>query len=238
MSIWERNWRASGIVFAVFFIIAYVMSGSQPKIGASAVELSSFYAGNSMRILMSSVTLGFAVLFLLWFAAALSGVIRDAGQGTWATAATASSAALGAIFWVLIALRAALAYSIVGAGSTQLASGLNDLSWALLVFSSLPAAMLVMGGSFGLWRAKIISGAAFAPGLAAVVLGVLGATTWAGAGIWAPDGAYTRFIWPLIFLAWVAVVSGFLSLRRPSPVSTPDRAAVSTATGSRASQPS
>jgi hypothetical protein len=146
--------------------------------------------------------------------------------------------ASGLVFFVLLTLRAALAYSITGSGSNQIASGLNDLSWALMVFSSLPAAMVVMAGSFGLWQAKIISGASFAPGVAAVVLGVLGAMIWAGAGIWAPDGAYTRFIWPIIFLAWVAVVSGFLSLRRPSPVSTPDWAAVSTATGSRASQPS
>ena len=197
-----------------------------------AVELSSFYDGNRTRILMATVILGLAVLFLLWFAAALSGVIRDAGQAVWATAATASSAALGAIFWVLIALRATLAYSIVGAGSNQLTSGLNDLSWALLVLSSFPAAMLVMAGSFGLWRAKIISTASFALGVAALLLVLLGAMAWAGDGIFAPDGAYTRFISPIIFLAWVGVVSGFLCLRRPSPVSTPDRAAVSTVTGS------
>jgi hypothetical protein len=232
---WERIWRAIGIVSVVLFIIAYVISGSQPKVGASAVELSSFYDGNRTRILMATVILGLAVLFLLWFAAALSGVIRDAGQAVWATAATASSAALGAVFWVLIALRTVLAYSIAGAGSNQLTSGLNDLSWVLMVLSSYPAATLVMAGSFGLWRAKIISGVSFGAGVAAVVLVFLGAMCWAGSGLFAPDGAYTRFIWPIIFLAWVGVVSGFLSMLRPSPVSTPDRA---TATGSRASQPS
>lgn len=235
---WERIWRAIGIVFAVLFIIAYVIYGSQPNVGASAVELSSFYDGNRTRILIATVILSLAVLFLLWFAAALSGVIRDAGQGTWATAATASSAALGAIFWVLIALRAALAYSIAGAGNNQLTSGLNDLSWVLMVLSSYPAAMLVMAGSFGLWRAKIISGASFTPGLAALVLVLLGAMSWAGSGLFTPDGAYTRFISPIIFLAWVGVVSGFLYMLKPSPVSMPDRAAASTATGIRASQPS
>ncbi len=165
-------------------------------------------------------------------------MLRDAGQGTWATAATAASAALGAVFFVLITLRAALAYSIAGSGSNQIASGLNDLSWVLMVLSSYPAAMLVMAGSFGLRQAGIISRASFGAGVAAVVLLLLGAMTWAGDGIWAPDGAYTRFISPIIVLAWVGVVSGFLYMLRPSPVSTPDRAAVSTATGSRPSQPS
>ena len=214
---WERIWRAIGIVFAVLFIIAYVIYGSQPKVGASAVELSSFYDGNPTQILIATVILSLAVLFLLWFAAALLTVIRDAGQGTWATAATASSAALGTIFWVLIALRAALAYSIAGSGSNQLTSGLNDLSWVLLVLSSYPAAMLVMAGSFGLWRAKIISSASFAFGVAALVLVLLGAMSWAGSGHFTPDGAYTRFISPIIFLTWVGVVSGFLSMLRPSP---------------------
>jgi hypothetical protein len=38
---WERVWRASGIVFVVFFIVAYVIYGDQPKVGASADELAS-----------------------------------------------------------------------------------------------------------------------------------------------------------------------------------------------------
>ena len=31
---WERIWRAIGIVSLVLFIIAYVIYGSQPKVGA------------------------------------------------------------------------------------------------------------------------------------------------------------------------------------------------------------
>jgi hypothetical protein len=63
----------------------------------------------------------------------------------------------------------------------------------------------------------------------AVVLVLLGATTWAGDGVWAPDGAYARFVAPIIALVWVAVVCGFLYRRRPATVSTPPRAAVPTA---------
>jgi hypothetical protein len=35
---WERLWRSSGIIFVVFFVIAYVMYGLQPKVGASAAS--------------------------------------------------------------------------------------------------------------------------------------------------------------------------------------------------------
>lgn len=223
----ERQFRSSGISFAVLFIIGYVISGSQPKVGASAAELVSFYDGHRTRILIATVILGFAVLGLLWFAAALSSVLRDAGQGTWATAATAASAAVGVAFFVLITLSATLAYSIAGSGHDQITAGFNDLSWALKVVASFPAAMLLMAGSFGLRQAGIISRASFGAGVAAVVLILLGATTWAGDGFWAPDGAYSQFISPIIGLVWIVVVSGFLYKLNASTVRTPDRAAVS-----------
>jgi succinate dehydrogenase/fumarate reductase cytochrome b subunit len=215
---WERNWRATGIGFVLFYIIAHVIYGSQPKTSASADALVSFYQGGRTRILIATVIYGLAVLTLLWFAAALSTALRDAGQGVWGTAATASSAALSVVFFVHITLSAALAYSIAGSGNDQITSGLNDLSWVLMVIASFPAAMLIMAGTFGLRQAGIISGASFLAGVTAVVLVLLGATTWAGDGIWAPDGAYSRFILPVITLAWIAVVSGLL-YRRPSTVS-------------------
>jgi hypothetical protein len=89
------------------------------------------------------------------------------------------------------------------------------------------AAMLVMAGSFGLWRAGIISKAAFAAGVAAVVLVLLGGTIWARNGLWAPDGAYALVSGFILYL-W-AVVSGFLVMRRPSAARASERAAVPTA---------
>jgi len=45
------------------------------------------------------------------------------------------------------------------------------------VLTSFPRAMLIMASAFGLWRARLISNALFAAGVAAVVLGLLGGTT-------------------------------------------------------------
>jgi hypothetical protein len=187
---WERNWRASGIGAVLFLIVAYGVYGSQPKAGASADKLVSFFDGDRTRILIATVIFCLGFLNLLWFAAALATDLRDAGKGGWATAATASSAALGAVLFLRMVVRAALAYSIAGSGSPGVTSGLADLAWALSVIVSFPAAMLVMAGSFGLWRVGMISKAAFGAGVAAVVLGLLGGTTWAQNGFWAPDGAY------------------------------------------------
>jgi len=220
---WERLWRGSGLGFVAMFVIAYVIYGDQPKVGASAGELVSFYDGDRGRILVASVLFGGAVLFLLWFAAAIASTLRDADLGGWGAAVTASSAALAALFFVLIAVGAALAHSIAGSGNDTITSGLNDLAWALVVMVSFPAAMLIMAGTFGLWRAGLISNALFWAGLAAVILVLLGGTTWASDGIWAPDGAYSRFISPIIGLAWVAVISGLLFTRGPATVRAPAR---------------
>ena len=76
--------------------------------------------------------------------------------------------------------------------------------------------MLVMAGSFGLWRARLISNALFAVGVAAVVLVLLGGTTWLSGGFWAPDGAYSRFVSPVVGLVWIVVVSRILLARSPA----------------------
>ena len=79
---------------------------------------------------------------------------------------------------------------------------------------SFPAAMFVMSGAFGLWRAGLISSSFFSAGVLAVVLVLLGGTTWATNGFWAPDGGYA-LISRIVLVAWIAVISGFLYMQEP-----------------------
>jgi hypothetical protein len=209
-------WRTGGIQSIFFFIIAYFAYGHQPQVGAPADALVAFYSSERTGILIAVVFFGLAILNLMWFAAALRTTLADAGQDGWGAAATASSAALGGSFLLLITLVAALAYSIAGSGNQTLTSGLNDLAWAGVVLTSFPRAMLIMAAAFGLWRARLISNTLFAAGVAAVVLVLLGGTTWLSDGFWAPDGAYSRFVSPLIGLVWLVVVSRILLTRSPA----------------------
>ena len=213
---WERLWRSSGIQFVGLFIVASVIYGSQPQVGASADALVAFYNGDRTRVLIAAFFSGLNLLNLLWFTAALRTTLADAGEDGWGAAATAASAAFGTLFFLQIAVAAALAYSIAGSGNHMLTSGLNDFTWVLGVLMSFPRAMLIMAGAFGLWRAGLISNAIFAVGVAAVVLGVLGGTTWLSGGFWAPDGAYSRFVSPLLLLLWVMVESRVLLSRSPA----------------------
>jgi len=213
---WERLWRAAGIQSLGLFIIGYVIYGYQPHVGASADAVAAFYYGDRTRILIAAVFFGLSILNLLWFAAALRTTLANAGQDGWGAAATASSTAVGVLFLLLVTVGAALAYSIAGPGNNTLTSGLNNFVWACVVLSSFPRAMLIMSGAFGLWRAGLISNALFATGVAAVVLVLLGGTTWLNGGFWAPDGAYSRFVSPIIGIVWVLVVSRVLLTRSPA----------------------
>ena len=213
---WERLWRTAGIQFVLLFIVAYVTYGYQPGVGASADELVAFYDGHRTRILVAAMLSGMAILNLMWFAAAIRTTLAEAGQDGWGAAATASSAVVGGLFLLLIMMVAALAYSIAGSGNGALTSGLNGFAWACVVVTSFPRAMLIMSGAFGLWRAGLISNSLFAAGVVAVVLVLLGGTTWMANGPWAPDGAYTRFVTPAIDVVWILVVSRILLKRSPA----------------------
>jgi hypothetical protein len=213
---WDRLWRTSGIQFVVLLIIASVIYGSQPQIGASADALVAFYHGDRTRILIAVFFFGLNLLNLLWFTTAVRTTLADAGQDGWGAAATAASAAFGALFLLQITVAAALAYSIAGSGNTLLTSGLNDCLWVLVVLTSFPRAMLIMAWTFGLWRAGQISNGLFAAGVAALVLVLLGGTTWMSGGFWAPDGAYSRLVSPIIGLVWVVVLSRVLLTRSPA----------------------
>jgi hypothetical protein len=213
---WERLWRAAGIQAVGLFVLGYVIYGFQPQVGASAEALATFYGGSAARILIASVFFGLAILNLMWFAAALRTTLADAGQDGWGAAATAASSAVGVVFLLVVTVAAGLAYSIAGAGNAPLTSALNDLMWAALVLSSFPRAMLTMSSAFGLWRAERISNLLFAVGVGAVVLTLAGGTTWMNDGIWAPDGAYSRFVSPLIGIVWTLVVSRVLLTKVPA----------------------
>ena len=127
---WERLWRTSGIQFVVLFIVASVIYGAQPQVGAPADALVAFYNGDRTRILIAAFFFGLNLLNLLWFSTAVRSTLADAGQDGWGAAATAASAAFGALYLLVITVLAALAYSIAGSGNNMLTSGLNDLAWA------------------------------------------------------------------------------------------------------------
>lgn len=85
----------SGVSFVVFFMVAYVIYGQQPQVGATADALVAFYDGNRTPVLITVGLSAWNVLNLLWFAAAFRTTLANAGRDGWCAAVTASSAMLG-----------------------------------------------------------------------------------------------------------------------------------------------
>src|SRR5258705_383142 len=77
---WERLWRTAGVQSFLCFLVAYIVYGHQPQIGASADALAAFYDGDRGRILIAAVFYGFAVLHLIWFAWGLTGTLARLGK--------------------------------------------------------------------------------------------------------------------------------------------------------------
>ena len=69
---WERLWRTAGIQSVLCFIVAYIVYGHQPQVGASADALAAFDDGDRMRILI-------AAGFTAWLSSISCGSRRRSG---------------------------------------------------------------------------------------------------------------------------------------------------------------
>jgi hypothetical protein len=176
---WERLWRTSGFQFVALSVVAYFVYAN----------------GDRTRMLIAAAISGLAVLYLMWFAAAIRVTLAEAGKDGWGAAATGASAAVGGVFLLIV-------------GATV--AGINDLASAAFVMSAFVRAMFVMAPTFGLWRAGFISTSMFLLGVGVVVLTVLGGTTWFSSGVWAVDGTYSRYLIPILDLVWIVVLNGVL----------------------------
>ena len=139
---WERLWRLSGIQFVVLFIIAYLIYGSQPQVGASVRRGCRVLRGRSdtnsdrrghlghcgpqSHVVRGRAQDGLGGRGARWLGRRGDRRQRDAGRTL---------------------LGAALAYSIASSGNRALTTGLNDFAWASVVLSSFPRAMLIMSSA-------------------------------------------------------------------------------------------
>jgi hypothetical protein len=208
----ERLWRWSGVTFVGLAIVAAVLAGAPPGLAASHDALTAHYIANESPLLIGSILFAFGVVLLLWFAAALRAVLDDAGRDGWGAAVTVAGAATAALLLVGSAVTAALAYTIALQGDDRLTSALNDLLWAIFVVSSWPRGMLILAGSFGLWRAGLISVPLFRVAVVVAILALLGGTTWEAdfGALWSPDGVYSAVVSPALGLVWVLAASRVL----------------------------
>jgi hypothetical protein len=219
---WDRWAPGFGIVFAVLFLVGFLLVGDSPEIGAPADEIGSFYADDRGKLLTVTVLFGLSVIAFLWFLASLATMLRQAGEPRLAATSFGAGVLTTSLFGGVILMNAGLAFKIAEDGDAGVVTALYDLSWALSVLISYPAAALVGAAGIASLRSRLLpewfGWASVVAALAVLVSG----TTWARSGFWAPDGAYNAYITPIVLVAWIVAVSVLL-LTRPVVAAEPPR---------------
>jgi hypothetical protein len=78
---WERYAAWSGVVFFVLLVIAFAVLPSPPDFDASASDIADYYADEQDGIRVSVVLVTAALLFFVWFIAALRSALAAAEGG-------------------------------------------------------------------------------------------------------------------------------------------------------------
>jgi hypothetical protein len=221
---WERWARAAGIGFVVLTVAAFVAGGEPPTVADSTADVVSYYEDSRGEALVSSIVFGFALLFFMWFAAAIANLLRESGEGRLGATVTATTTAFVAVQLVLTGIGAALAYSIAGEGDAGVVRALFDLQWVLDLFAAVPSAGFFIAASIGLRRGRAVPAWLGWAGLVVAALFVLRTTNWAREGFWSPTGGYVVILIPVALL-WILTTSVFLFRQAPTTTATVDATA-------------
>lgn len=214
----ERIALASGVVFVVLAVIAFVIA-SGPDGGATDSEILAYFRDNDAALKWQALLFGLAGTFLLWFGGTLASVVRRAEgdpAGRLPAIIVASIAAAVAIYFVGMTSWLTLAETGDGVGLYhvgQSAFGLSDFM----------AAVFVWAASLGILRTRILQEwVAYLGAVLTLLLLVDGVVQALGDSSAVQTLAEITFF---AFLVWVFVASSLLVSQRV-PKLTPGRAGV------------
>ncbi len=201
MGRWSRWVPLSGIVFAALIIASFAISGSTPGVKATGQHVVTFFTDHKGRQQASGFLGLYAVVFFLFFAAALRGYLRRAQP----EAATLAAMSLGGA--VLLAVGGAIFASITIALSDAPDKLGPDAAQALNVLNNDMFAPLIAGTCVFM----------IANAIATIRWGVLPAWLgWIGIVIAIVAVTPIGFFGFLATVVWVIVVSVLLVLRAPA----------------------
>jgi hypothetical protein len=212
---WDRWSRASGVLFVVLAVAAFLVTGDVPKVNDGPDKLVSFYDGDRGRVLTGTVIFGLAMIVLGWFIGTIAFILREAGQSRLGAIGVALGGAFLGAQAVVIAIVGALSMNIAAAGDAGVIQALNSTQWAIDAVSGFFLGGTIAAASIGLVRARIIEERIGWGGGVAVVAAVLHGTNWAKDGFWSPGGGWT-IITIVVALLWTLMTSVML-FRAASP---------------------
>jgi hypothetical protein len=220
-AMWDRIAPGFGVVFAVFFVVGFLLIGDSPPLDDSAEEIAAYYDDERGKLLTVIVLFGLSIVAFLWFLGSVVHTLRvEAAESRLAATALGAGVVTASLFGGIVLMNAGLTFQIAEDGDPGVVAALYDLGWVASTVISFPLAALVFATGIGLWRGGLLpSWFGWASSVVAVAVLVSG-TTWARDGFWAPDGVYNAYITPILFVVWAVVVSVLLLSRaaRTEPV--------------------
>lgn len=217
---WERLGAATGIVFVILGVTAYLIAGQPPQPGDPVPDIVGYHVENTDAITLSSYLWGIAGIFFLWFLGSLRSYLRQAEGDTGRLSAVVFGSGLvgGAVFTVGIVLLSAADRQTLGEqGFTGAIVILHVVGQQALAFSSFAFVVFALATA-------VISGRHRAlPAWLGWFSWLVALTTLVGSlaifnetGAFAIGGAYTNIAFGLFFL-WFLALSAMLTQRAGRP---------------------
>lgn len=206
---WARLSGAMGILFVVGFIMLGALSGNSPDYKSSDGDINAWYASQSHRTMdvAGIFILAVSATLFLWFLGGLRETLRSAEGvgGRVANIAAASGTALITLLALAGSVFSAVAFVVSEAGDTfrldpdtfRLLSGFGFLTYVVAFILGAP---LAFGVGAIAWRTRMLP-------------------RWlAAASVLAGVGALASFtfITTLVYIAWVLLLSCYLTFRPPT----------------------
>ncbi len=214
-----RYGAATGIVFVVLVIVAFLVQPKPPAADASAMEVFDYVSDKQDTLHIVQLIFAAAGFFLLWFAGTLRSLLAGAEEGDGRLANLAYGGLLVAFATLVVgfALSATATLHPVANGP-DLTHALVDASLIVPALGGPAVAVFFLANSLSIFRSGYLPGWLGWLGIAAAVfnLTALGAV-FTDSGAFAADGVLGFFLGFVLFLLWFLLASILLYRKLGEP---------------------
>jgi hypothetical protein len=204
-----RYAAATGILFVVLIIVAFLVQPKPPSSDASPAEVLSYVNAHHSALHVIQLIFGAAMFLFLWFVGALRSLLGAAEGGTERLATIGFGGGLAAIATLFVSLALGATADLHPAtNGADLTRALTDAAAMVLAVGAPAAAVFFVANSLSILRTGYLPAWLGWLGFATAFFSALGiGPVFTDHGAFAADGALGFLIGFVLFLAWVLAAS-------------------------------
>lgn len=205
---WERLGAATGIVFVILGVVAYLIAGQPPKAGDTADQIVSYYTENRDSVVLSGYLWGIAGILFLWFLGSLRAHLRvaEGEAGRLSAVVFGSGLLLGAFFLAGEVTTTSLAFGIAQNASSEVSAAFFTMAAQAFAFTTFFVVVFAGATSLVSGRTKVFPAWLGWLGWLVALSGAVGTVAvFMESGAFATGGAYTNIGFGLFFLWFLAL---------------------------------